>query len=221
MKFHFHTTPNPFKVALMLEELGVDYEAVPVDTRRGEQHAPAFTSLNPNAKVPVIEEADGTTVFDSNAIILYLAEKHGQFLPTGDRGEMLSWYFFIATGLSPYSGQAVHFTRAHTDSAYATNRYTREIARHYSVLDDRLSDRDWIGSDAYGVCDIAAWGWIRMAGFVMEADGGLAPYPNVQAWFDRVEARPAIARVKALQSRFDFKTEMDDEAMRAMFPQNY
>ena len=223
MKFHFHTTPNPFKVALMLEELGVDYEAVPVDTRKGEQHAPDFTALNPNAKLPVIEDDDGTVVFDSNAIVLYLAQKHGRFLPDGGAatGEVLSWFFWIATGLSPYSGQAVHFTRVHKDSAYATNRYVREVARHYRVLDGRLAGRDWIAGDAYGVCDVAAWGWVRMAGFVMEADGGLAPYPNVQAWFDRVEARPAVARVKELQGRFSFKQEMDETAMRAMFPQNY
>ena len=110
MKFYFHATPNPFKVALMLEELGLDYETVPVDTRKGEQHAAAFTKLNPNAKLPVIEDDDGTVVFDSNAIVLYLAQKHGRFLPdAGGMGEALSWYFFIATGLSPYSGQAVHF----------------------------------------------------------------------------------------------------------------
>ncbi|MEM7710103.1 MAG: glutathione S-transferase family protein [Pseudomonadota bacterium] len=220
MKFHFHTTPNPFKVALMLEELGLDYETVPVDTRKGEQHAPAFTALNPNAKLPVIEDGE-TVVFDSNAILLYLAQKHGRFLPDGDQGEMLSWFFFIATGLSPYSGQAVHFTRAHTDSAYATNRYVKEIQRHYRVLDDRLSGRDWIGGPDYGVADIAAWGWVKMAGFVLEAQGGLKDYPNVQAWFDRVSARPAAERANALATKFQFKQEMDEEAMRAMFPQNF
>ncbi|MEM7488707.1 MAG: glutathione S-transferase family protein [Pseudomonadota bacterium] len=220
MKFYFHTSPNPFKVALMLEELGLDYETVPVDTRKSEQHAPTFTALNPNAKLPVIEDGD-TVVFDSNAILLYLAQKHRKFLPDGDQGEMLSWFFFIATGLSPYSGQAVHFTRANTDSAYATNRYVKEIQRHYRVLDDRLSGRDWIGAPDYGVVDIAAWGWVKMAPFVLEAQGGLADYPNVAAWFDRVSARPATERANALATKFEFKQDMDEEALRAMFPQNY
>ena len=220
MKFHFHTTPNPFKVALMLEELGVDYEPVPVDTRKGEQHASAFTALNPNAKLPVIEDGE-TVVFDSNAILLYLAQKHATFLPEGDQGEMLSWFFFVATGIGPYSGQAVHFTRAHTDSAYATNRYVKEIQRHYRVLDDRLAGRDWIGGSEYGICDISAWGWVKMAPYVMEAQGGLADYPNVAAWFDRVNARPAVERANALATKFDFKKEMDEESMRAMFPQNF
>ena len=220
MKFYYHTTPNPFKVALMLEELGLDYETIPVDTRRGEQHAPDFLALNPNGKLPVIDD-DGTVVFDSNAILMYLARKHGRFLPAGDEGAFLSWYFFVATGLSPFSGQAVHFTRAHTDSAYATNRYVREIARHYRVLDDRLGASDWIGGSDYTIADIAAWGWVAMAGFVMEAQGGLDPYPHVAAWFEKVNARPAAGRAMALRTQFDFKQEMDEQALRAMFPQNY
>ncbi len=222
LKFYFHTSPNPFKVALMLEELGVEYETVPVDTRKGEQHAPDFLKVNPNAKLPAIED-DGTPVFDSGAILLHLAMKHGKFLPTGDAamGEMLSWFFFIASGIGPYSGQAVHFTRMHTDSAYATNRYVKEVQRHYKVLDGRLAGRDWIGSDEFGICDIAAWGWVSMAGYVLEAQGGLADYPNVQSWFDRVEARPAVERAKAVPAKFDFKEEQDETTMRALFPQNY
>lgn len=221
MKFYFHTTPNPMKVALMLEELGLDYETIPVDTRKGEQHAPEFLAINPNGKLPALDD-DDTHVFDSNAILLYLAQKHGQFLPAGDKanGEMLSWFMFIATGLSPFSGQAVHFTRVQPDNAYGVNRYTKEIARHYCVLDDRLGASPFVGGAEYGIADIAAWGWVLLAGYVMEADGGLAKYPNVQAWFDKVSERPAAVRAKALMTRFDFKNEMDEEAMRAMFPQN-
>ncbi|SFI97041.1 glutathione S-transferase family protein [Jannaschia pohangensis] len=222
MQFYFHTTPNPFKVALMIEELGLSPEIIPVDTRKGEQHAPDFLKVNPNAKLPAL--VDGSqAIFDSGAIILYLAQKHGKFLPTGDAamGEVLSWFFFIASGIGPYSGQAVHFTRVHKDSAYATNRYSREIARHYKVLDDRLGASDWIGGADYGICDIAAWGWVRAAGFVMEGQGGLANYPNVQAWFDRVNARPAATRADEYAKKFEFKAEMDEAAMRAMFPQNF
>lgn len=109
--FYYHPSPNPAKVALFLEEAGLAYELVPVDTRKGEQHAPAFTALNPNAKTPVIVDGE-VTVFDSNAILLHLAEKTGRFLPEGSpaaRGQLLSWLMFVATGIGPYSGQAVHF----------------------------------------------------------------------------------------------------------------
>lgn len=222
MKFYFHTAPNPFKVALMIEELGLTPELIPVDTRKGEQHAAEFLKVNPNAKLPAIED-DGQAIFDSGAIILYLAQKHGRFLPEGQAamGEVLSWFFFVASGIGPYSGQAVHFTRVHTDSDYATNRYTKEVARHYKVLNDRLGASEWLGGDDYGIADIALWGWVRAAGYVMEGQGGLSNYPNVQKWFDAVNARPAAERAAAYATKFEFKTEIDETAMRAMFPQNF
>src|SRR5271156_6627069 len=111
IKFYYHTSPNPMKVALFLEESGLPYELVPVDTRKGEQHQPAYVAINPNAKTPALVDGD-VTVFDSNAILLYLAEKTGKYLPAaGDkaRGELLSWLMFVATGVGPFSGQAVHF----------------------------------------------------------------------------------------------------------------
>lgn len=223
MKLYFHNTPNPFKAALMLEELGLDYDVVPVDTRKGEQHDPDFLRVNPNAKLPALEDDDGTVVFDSNAIVLYLAQTRGKLLPSdgAGMGEALSWLFWIATGLSPFSGQFVHFVRVHTDSAYATNRYRKELLRHYGVLDDRLAGRDWIAGDGYGVCDVAAWGWVRMAPMLLANDGGLERFGNVADWFARVDGRPAAERARALGDRFDFKTEMDEQAMRAMFPGNY
>src|SRR6201996_6287878 len=110
IKFYYHPSPNPAKVALFLEETGVPYEMVPVDTRKGEQHSPGFRAINPNGKTPAIVDGD-VTVFDSNAILMYLAEKSGQFLPDDTpvaRGQMLSWMMFIASGIGPYSGQAVH-----------------------------------------------------------------------------------------------------------------
>jgi len=222
IKFYYHTTPNTFKVALMLEELGAEYEPIPVDTRKGEQHDPEFLKINPNAKLPAMV-VDGTSIFDSGAMVLWLAQKYGKFLPTdeSDMGEMLSWYFFISSGIGPYSGQAVHFTRIHQDSEYATNRYSKEIARHYKVLDDRLANSEWLGGKEYGIADITGWGWVRAAGFVMEQDGGLKNYPNVQAWFNKIDERPAAARAKELATKHEFKQEIDEEAKRAMFPQNY
>jgi hypothetical protein len=127
IKFYYNTAPNPTKVALGLEEMGLPYELVPVDTRKGEQHTASFLAINPNAKVPAIVD-DGVTVFDSNAILLYLAEKTGKFLPgtsLAARGEMFSWLMFVASGIGPYSGQAVHFRNfAPEPKDYAVNRYT-------------------------------------------------------------------------------------------------
>src|ERR1044072_3268089 len=107
LKFYFNGAPNPNKLALFREEAGLEYEPIPVDTRKGDQHKPDFLKINPNAKVPAIDD-DGTIVFDSNAILLYLAEKTGKFLPKA-RAQLLSWLMFVASGVGPYSGQAVHF----------------------------------------------------------------------------------------------------------------
>jgi GST-like protein len=219
IKFYFNGSPNPTKVALLLEELGLPYEAVPVDTRRGQQFDPAFLALNPNAKVPAIVDGD-VTVFDSNAILLYLAEKTGQFLPANTptlRGEFLSWLMFVATGIGPFSGQAVHFRHfAPEQVPYAQTRYHYEADRHYSVLDRRLSDRTYIVGDSYTVVDMAAWGWARMVPFIM-GDGAWDRFPNLKRLHDEIAARPAAARAIALKDKHTFKAEFDDEARRHMF----
>ncbi len=143
--FYFNGSPNPTKVALFLEEAGLAYEPVAVDTRKGEQFAPEFLKLNPNGKVPVIVD-DGTVVFDSNAILLYLAEKTGRFLPpASERATLLSWLMFVATGIGPFSGQAVHFRNFAPEKVpYANDRYQFEAKRHYGVLDGHLAGRDWM-----------------------------------------------------------------------------
>ena len=135
LKFYYNLAPNPTKVALFLEEAGLEYEAIPVDTRKGDQHAPAFRAVNPNGKVPAIVDGDAT-VFDSSANLLYLAQKTGKFLPEDTpaaRGRLYSWMFFVGTGVGPYSGQAVHFKHhAPEKLAYAINRYDFEARRHYT-----------------------------------------------------------------------------------------
>src|SRR3984885_2042160 len=140
LKFYYSGAPNPTKVALFLEEAGIPYEAIPVDTRKGEQHKPEYLAINPNAKVPAIVDGE-TIVFDSNAILLYLAEKTGKFLPENTpkaRGELLSWLMFVASGVGPYSGQAFHFNMAAPEKIeYAINRYNFETHRHWKILDDR------------------------------------------------------------------------------------
>jgi GST-like protein len=219
IRFHYNLSPNPMKVALCLEELGLPYEPVPVDTRKGEQFAPAFLALNPNGKVPVIED-DGVTVFDSNAILLYLGQKSGRFVgrdtPQG-RGALLSWLMFVATGLSPFSGQAVHFRHmAPEPKEYAHRRYQFEAERHYGVLDRRLAGNRHMLGDEYSIVDMGVWGWARLANFVM-GEGALERFPNVARWFAEVNARPAAQRAEELKSRHTFKTEWDEEARRNMF----
>ena len=178
IRFYYHPTPNPLKVSLFLEETGLPYEVVPVDTSKGEQHLPAFRQINPNGKVPAIIDTDGpggkeARVFDSNAILLYLADKTGKFGGSPeDRPELMSWLFFIASGLGPFSGQAVHFQLfAPAGSDYALNRYRREAERHYQVVEDHLAGRDFIVGDSYTIADMSLWGWIDRASRVMHGDG--------------------------------------------------
>ncbi|MBR0897535.1 glutathione S-transferase family protein [Bradyrhizobium tropiciagri] len=219
IKFYFNGAPNPTKVALFLEESGLPFEAIPVDTRKGEQFAPEFLKVNPNGKVPAIDD-DGVLVFDSNAILLYLAEENGKFLPANtpaNRAATLSWLMFIATGLGPYSGQAVHFKHfAPKDLDYANNRYQYEAHRHYKILDDHLAKSRYMVGDSYTIVDMAFWGWARMATFIL-GEEGYAKYPNVKRLVDEISARPAAARAIALKDKHTFKAEMDDAARDIMF----
>lgn len=217
LKFYFNGSPNPTKVALFLEETGIPYEPIAVDTRRGQQFSPEFLAINPNGKVPAIVD-DGVTVFDSNAILLYLAEKTGKFMPPpSHRGELLSWLLFVASGVGPFSGQAVHFRHfAPEKVAYAQKRYVYEVERHYGILDQRLSTRRYLVADVYSIVDMAAWGWARMIPFIL-GDGAWDKFPNLKRWHDEIGARPAAARAVALKDKFTFKAEMDDEARSHMF----
>jgi GST-like protein len=220
-KFYFHPSPNPMKVALLLEELGVPFDLIAVDIFKGEQHGAGFRKLNPNGKVPVLVD-EGVTVFDSHAILLHLAEKHGRFLPASGaaRAAALSWLQLIATGLSPFSGQAVHFLHYAPESiAYAKNRYLKEVERHYAVLDARLAAATFLAGDEYTIADMALWGWARGAAYIF-GDAGLSAYPNVARLVDGITKRPAAARAAALQSRLSLKQEFDEETKRALFPQN-
>jgi GSH-dependent disulfide-bond oxidoreductase len=229
IRFYYHPTPNPAKVALFLEEAGVAYETVPVDTSKGEQHAPAFRAINPNGKVPAIVDTEGpggkaARVFDSSAILLYLGDRTGQFIGTPeDRGELLSWLFFIASGLGPFSGQAVHFQFVAPEGLeYARNRYRREAERHYQVLEDHLAGRDFIVGDSYTIADMSAWGWVDRASRVMKGEADpLAAFPNIKRWFAAIDARPAVARARAVGKDHAFKKEVDEETRRALFPSNY
>ena len=223
IKFYYSLAPNPMKVALMLEETGLAYEAIAVDTRKGEQHLPAFTAVNPNAKVPVIVDGDGdsaATVFDSNAILLYLAEKSGQFLPENTpaaRGLMLSWLMFIASGIGPFTGQCVHFKHfAPEPKDYAVNRYDFEAWRHWNLIEAQLTKTGYMVGSSYTLVDMAVWGWARVVPFILGEDAW-ATLPNLKRLFDEISARPAAARANALKDKHAFKAELDDDARKHLF----
>lgn len=229
IRFYYHPTPNPAKVALMLEEAGLAYEVVPIDTSRGEQHAASFRAINPNGKVPAIVDTEGpegkeTRVFDSSAILLYLGDKTGRLMGSaGDKGELLSWLFFIATGIGPFSGQAVHFQHAAPEKlAYAINRYRREVERHYEVLDTHLKGREFIVGREFTIADISGWGWLDRAARVLPGeDNPLAAFPNVERWFKAINSRPTVAKARAVGRGHAFKKEVDEETKRALFPSNF
>lgn len=229
IRFYFHPTPNPAKVALFLAETGLAYELKPVDTSKGEQHSDWFRAINPNGKVPAIVDTDGpggkeARVFDSTAILIYLAEKTGKFQGSaGDRPELLSWLLFLASGLGPFSGQAVHFQYAAPEGLdYAVNRYRREAERHYQVLNDHLEGRAFIVGDTYTIVDMSAWGWLDRASRVFKGiDNPLASFPNLQRFFETVDARPAVARAREIGKDHLFKRTNDEETKRALFPSNY
>jgi len=192
IKFYYHPSPNPAKVALFLEEAGLPYKLMPVDTRKGEQFKPEFLAINPNAKTPAIVDGE-TTVFDSNAILLYLAEKTGKFIAKDLRGrvETLQWLFWQMAGLGPMAGQNHHFSQyAPEKIPYAVDRYVRETSRLYAVMDKRLADREFLAGP-YSIADMAAYPWT----VPYERQGQkLEDYPNLKRWFEAIKARPATVR---------------------------
>ena len=222
LTFYYNMAPNPMKVALLLEELGLPYEAVPVDTKLGQQHAPGYTALNPNAKVPTIVDGEAV-VFDSNAILLYLAEKAGRFLPPAGeaaRGALLSWLMFVASGVGPYSGQAVHFrVFAPCDDPYPRKRYDYEARRHWGIVDERLARGRYMLGEDYTVVDMAVWGWAPRIPFMLGDEHAMEGLPNLARLMAEIDARPAAARARAIEGRHAFKAEFDEAARRALYPQ--
>ena len=225
IQFFYSTAPNPMKVALLLEELELPYNAIPVDTRMGAQHEPQFKLVNPNAKVPVLQDGDAT-IFDSNGILLYLADREQKFVPSiahaAKRADMLSWLMFIATGIGPFSGQSVHFRHvAPEPKEYALNRYDFEAHRHWAIIEERLATHTYMLGDEYSIVDMSFWGWSRLLPFVLgTGEDTWKQYPNVKRLTDLINQRPAIARVEALKTKHTFKTENDESARKFMFPQN-
>src|SRR4051812_8665679 len=220
IKFYYSGAPNPTKIALFLEEAGLAYEPIPLDTRKGDQHKADFLRINPNGKVPGIVDGDAV-VFDSSAILIYLREKTGKFMPAKTdkaRGELLSWMMFVASGVGPYSGQSVHFRNyAPEKNAYAINRYAFEAQRHFGIIDARLAKQKYMLGDTYTIVDMNVWGWARLIPNVL-GEGAWDKFKNLKRLTDEINARPAAAKAVALKDKHKFKTEMDAEALNAMFP---
>jgi GST-like protein len=195
---YYFPSPNGLKIAIMLEECGLPYQVVPVDIGSGEQFRPEYLLLNPNNKIPtIVDRETGTSVFESGAILIYLAEKSQQFLPTDsdERIETLSWLFWQAAGLGPMAGQAHHFRAFASETVpYGIERYTNEVNRLYGVMNRRLGDAEYLAGD-YSIADIACWPWI----VPHERQGqDLNDFPNVKRWFEAVRERPAVMRGFAL-----------------------
>jgi GST-like protein len=225
LKVYSWPTPNGHKVHVMLEEcglrLGRDWEAIPVNIGKGDQFTPEFLAISPNNKIPALVDPDGPdgkpiSLFESGAILLYLAAKTGKFLPKSDRAkyEVLQWLMFQMGGIGPMLGQAHHFRiYAPEKIDYAVNRYTNEAKRLYGVMDTRLGKSKFIGGNPYSIADIAIYPWLRS----WQNQGiDWAEFPRLKAWFDQIDARPAVQRgVQVLASlRQPLK---DDKAMDVLF----
>ncbi len=225
---HYWPTPNGHKVTLFLEEAGLEYRIHPVDIGKGAQFEPDFLAISPNNKMPAIVDtapADGgapVSVFESGAILLYLAEKTGQFLPADLRGRAatLEWLFWQMGGLGPMTGQYGHFNvYAPEKIPYAIDRYTNEVERLLSVLDRRLAGRAFISGDAYTIADMAAYPWIApYAGAPID----LGPFPDLRRWQAAIAERPATGRAYALSKQVnpDAGKPMTDEAKARLFGQS-
>ena len=192
------TTPNGQKIHIMLEEAGLEYETIWVDINKGDQFAPEFLAISPNNKIPAIVDHDGpggepVSVFESGAILLYLAEKTGQFMPTDARERLvvLEWLFWQMGAFGPMLGQSHHFNRyAPERIKYAMDRYTNEATRLYNVLDKRLDEREYVAGD-YSIADMAIFPWCRL---YKRQGQDIENFPNVKRWFEHVAARPAVDR---------------------------
>jgi GST-like protein len=224
IELFYWTTPNGHKITMFLEEAGLPYKIVPVDIGKGEQFKPEFLAISPNNRIPAIidhEPADGgapLSVFESGAILLYLAEKTGRFIPGDLRGrnEVLQWLFWQMGGLGPMAGQNHHFSQyAPEKIPYAINRYVNETNRLYGVLDKRLAGREFIAGEL-SIADMAAYPWI----VPHERQGQkLEDFPNLRRWFHAIAERPATQRAYARAKEINSQPVVSEEAKKILFGQ--
>jgi GST-like protein len=193
------STPNGRKASIMLEEVGLPYTVHPIDITKGAQHEPEFVAINPNSKIPAITDREGPdgrpiTVFESGAILIYLAEKTGKLFPSAPRAryQTLEWLMFQMGGVGPFFGQAHHFLRfAKEKVPYAIERYTKETRRLYAVLNARLGEAPYLAAGQYTIADVATYPWVARHEW-QQVD--LAEFPSVKRWFDELGARPAVQK---------------------------
>ena len=224
IELYYWTTPNGHKITVFLEEAGLAYRLFPVNISQGEQFKPDFLKISPNNRIPAIVDLDPAeagapvSVFESGAILLYLAEKTGQFIPADlrSRVEVLQWLFWQMGGLGPMAGQNHHFALyAPEKIPYAIERYVKETSRLYAVLDKRLADREFVAG-AYSIADMAAYPWV----VPWERQGQkLDDFPNLKRWFDAIAARPAVQRAYARAAEVNTERVVSDEAKKILFGQ--
>ncbi len=214
-------TPNGFKVSILLEETGLPYRVIPVDIGKGDQFKPDFLKISPNNKMPAIVDDDGPggrpyPLFESGAILMYLAEKTGRFMPADVAGryKVIEWLMFQMGGIGPMLGQAHHFRRyAPEKIAYAIDRYTNEAKRLYGVLDRRLGEVEYMAGD-YSIADMATFPWLRKP----EGQGqNIDDFPNIKRWFAAINARPAVQKGLQLLKEHQSAPPMDAKAREVMF----
>ncbi len=223
--FYFWTTPNGYKVLMFLEETGMEYRIVPVNISKGEQFDPEFLKVSPNNKMPAIVDrrrnvfGGPISVFESGAILLYLAEKTGRFLPKDAAGrvEVLQWLFWQMGGLGPMLGQNLHFGQyAPERIPYAIDRYVDETSRLFKVLDKRLADREFIADD-YSIADIASYPWVFKHPHLQL---GLEDFPNVNRWFQTIAQRPAVVRAYEIGASINTTPTVTEESRKFLLGQN-
>jgi len=217
IKLYTAPTPNGFKISIALEEMGLPYEVIPVDIRKGEQFAPEFLRISPNNRIPAIVDVEHgeQSVFESGAILMYLAEKTGKLLPASGpaRVATLEWLFFQVGNTGPMFGQAHHFRSYSPEKIpYAIDRYTNESKRLYGVLDRRLAQVEYLAGSEYTIADVANFPWARKP---QNRGADIAEYPHLARWLDAMEARPAVKKGLTVPPRDD--EPMDAAAREVLF----
>ncbi|NOT57530.1 MAG: glutathione S-transferase family protein [Deltaproteobacteria bacterium] len=219
---YYWPTPNGWKVTILLEELGAPYNIIPINIGKGEQFKPEFLKISPNNRMPALVDheplggGEPLAIFESGAMMEYIAEKHGKFLPKDPRGkyEVLQWVYWQMANLGPNSGQANHFRHyAPEKIAYGINRYTDEVNRLYGVMNTRLADREYLAG-AYSIADMASWPWIVPYERVGQ---DLNDFPHLKRWFEALKARPAVDRGYKVGA--ELRQEMSEEAKKVLFGQ--
>ena len=221
---YYWPTPNGHKITMLLEETDMPYRLIPVNIGKGEQFKPEFLAISPNNRIPAIVDHSPLgggapiSVFESGAILLYLAQKSEQFIPESVRGstEVIEWLFWQVAGLGPMAGQNHHFSRyAPEKIPYAVERYVKETNRLYGVLNKRLADREFVAG-AYSIADMAAYPWV----VPHEAQGqNLADFPHLKRWFESVKSRPATIRAYELGAKINSAPTITEEAKKILFGQ--